>query len=116
MFKWFNKAIARGIKAEMDKEFFKTILIETLNDEETQKFIVEFTDTLYDRYRQKVLGTLGKMQAVTNSTGEVMMPNLFNKKGQLDLKALLPMVLGGFGQKQAQTQQSQSSNSRMTID
>lgn len=94
MFKWLLRPIINEFKAEISKDFMKDLLIETLNDEETQKFIVEFTDTLYIRYAQKVMGTLGKMSASGIGGEEVKIPNIMNSKGQINLKGLIPMLLG----------------------
>lgn len=94
MFNWIFKPIARAIKTEISKDFLKTVLIDTLNDEETQKFLVEFTDTLYIRYSQKAIGSLSKMTSVTGEN--VSTPNIMNSKGQINLKGLIPMFLQGF--------------------
>lgn len=100
MFKWLFKGILSEIKGEIAKDFIKEQLIETLNDEEVQKYIVEFTDTLYQRYMQKAVGTISKMSA-SGIVGEgTQMPNIMNSKGQINLKGLLPMFLNSaFGNK-----------------
>lgn len=111
MFKWLFKSVARGIMAEIDiKELvkgsidLKGVFNDLLDDEEVQKTIVEFTDELYARYSQKVLGTIGKMQAVSNGLGQEGELNLFNKKGQLDMKNLIGWGLTHFVGKQGQSE------------
>jgi len=95
VFKWLLRPIINEFKAEINKDFMKDLLIETLNDEETQKFIIEFTDTLYSRYAQKVMGTIGKMSASGIGGEEVKIPNIINSKGQINLKGLIPIFLSG---------------------
>lgn len=96
MFKWLLRPIISEFKAEISKEYIKELLMDTLNDEETQKFIIEFTDTLYARYAQKVMGTLGKMSDNGLGGEGVKMPQIMNSKGQINLKGLIPMFLSNF--------------------
>lgn len=103
MFGFIVKPIVTEIKKEISKDFIRDLVIESLNDEEFQKQIIGFTDDLYERYRAKVFSTLGGLQKGANSIGEIGIPNVIDKKGHLNLSALLPMLLGGSRTNQPQS-------------
>ena len=67
-------------------------------------------DGYYDRYRQKVFGTIGGLQKGLNSQVAAATPSFdfFDADGRLSIKKILPALMGGgiqgfLGGKQAQT-------------
>jgi len=98
MFDWLYRRIADGVLRNFD-------LSELLNDDENQKLMFQFLDHVYDRYRDKVLASFMKGQQVVEGTG-VGMPNVLNKRGELNLKGLVPMFIGNFLKNRDQPQGS----------
>ena len=85
-------------------------IINLLHDEDFHKeTVIPIMDGYYDRYRQKVFGTIGGLQKGLNSEVNKVVPDLdfFDRDGRLSIKKILPMVMKGglsglLGGKQAQ--------------
>lgn len=106
MFGWLYKRVACGVIAAVDLE-------KLLNDEANQKLIYEFFDDLYARYTQKVLNTAMKAQQVV---GGGSMPSILNRKGEINLKGLVPLFINNFlgGQSQGNVDsQNQSQGAKL---
>ena len=114
MFRWAYKRIAKGIMDQIDypaiiKGFKDNVdLTVILNDEETQKTILDFTDALFERYKLKVLGGIGG-----SLKGTVDVPNEGGMLSALPIPAkykkllnnpFIQMIIGGIGKNQPQSE------------
>ncbi len=89
----------------------KEAVLDMLHDEEFHKeTLIPIMDGYYDRYRQKVFGTIGGLQKGLNSEVNKAIPqfDVFGKDGRLSAKKILPMIFSGgiqglLGGNQAQT-------------
>lgn len=95
------KHIAREIIENID---IKELFLKLLSDEDCQKQILAMTDQLYERYKQKTLGSLGGLQKGMNYATAPELPSIFNAKGGISLKTLLPTLIQGFLSKQGEKQ------------
>ena len=104
MFGWFYRRIAGGIIRNTD---ISDLFLKITTDETCQKQIVAMTDQLYERYKLKVLGTIGGMQKGLNFSQGEQLPNIIDSKGHVSLKNIIPLILprllGNQGQNQGQT-------------
>jgi len=68
-----------------------------LTDEEFHKKLTTVTDAYYERYRRKVVGTLGAVQQGLNKEVGVSSPDFdfFDAEGRLSVKKIIPMLLSG---------------------
>lgn len=97
MFDWLYRRIARGVIANISTDDLKPIIQGFLSDEEVQKGLFQFTDAFYDRYRNKVMGTLGGLQKGVNYAVEGANPlsSIIDSRGHISLKGIIPMLAGG---------------------
>lgn len=56
LFEWWYKRLAKNIMSNID---LKSYFLGLMADEKIQDEIVQFTDVLFDRYKAKVMGTIG---------------------------------------------------------
>ena len=92
------------IRAEFTPKSLGSLLQETLNDEEMQKYLIEFTDALYTRYAQKILGTIGGLQKGINAQESSGLADIIDSKGHFSLKKLIPHILANIKIGQGQTE------------
>ena len=109
MFDWLYRKISTGLSKNLDikklvleKIDVNELFMELIQNEETQGAIVAFTDGLYERYRAKVLGTIGGLNKGLNAMTDEANPlvNVLDNKGHINLKKLLPYILSNFGKKE----------------
>lgn len=111
MFAWLYKRFARGFIENIDISKVienvdkHKIFVDFINDEKNQEVIDAFCDDLYQRYMAKVMMTLTKSAQVVGGLRDESMPQIFNRKGELNLKGLIPMFLGSYLQGQGQSGQ-----------
>lgn len=102
------------VRPRLKEEFLeisKEAIDDILTDEEFHKRLTEVGDAYYDRYRRKVMGTIGALQQNINKIGDsTKQPqfDFFDEEGRLSIKKILPMVFSGgiqsfFRGKQAQS-------------
>lgn len=99
MFDWVYRRIASGIMSNID---LNVVLQRIHEDEELQKNILAFSDQLFERYKQKALGTLGGLQKGMNYAQDDAMPQILDSKGRISLKNMIPWVLQSVISKQGQ--------------
>jgi hypothetical protein len=91
--KWVCNGIAKAVLAQID---MKTMFISLLKNPEIQDEITAFTDELYTRYAEKVIGTLGVFQREAGNALAPQMPQIINKNGKISVKSLIPFALEFF--------------------
>jgi len=98
VFGWFYRHLARGILLNVSQDDIKIIVQGFLSDPEVQKGLMEFTDSFYERYKLKVLGTLGGLQKGINYAVNEQNPlaNIVDSKGQISLKRLIPVFIENY--------------------
>lgn len=125
MFEFIYKGLARGIwkelepklqtevstlKIEINKELEGLLTSEklgdlvekTLNDEEVQKLIIGFTDALFERYKQKVTGSIGGALKGSLTDDSIQGLPIPPKYAKLLKNPFVKMFLGGMGSGEAQ--------------
>jgi hypothetical protein len=109
MFQWLVRRISKGILRQFELDL-KPMILKTMQDTEFQDHVVSFTDELWERYKIKALQTLNGYTRSANITGagilEDGIPNILNKKGQVDMKSLIPFALQYFMKGHSQSQSS----------
>lgn len=128
MFEWLYRRIADGIIRNLDiskldfsktdfskvqsPEFdLKSMFNKLVDDSEVQKTITEMGDALFERYKVKVLGTIGGLQKGINAMGGDVIPDVFDKQGHINLKKGLSWFLSNMASGQSQNQ-PQTSNTK----
>ena len=81
--------------ANISADDLKPLVEGFLSDPEVAKGMIAFTDSLYDRYKLKVLGSLGGLQKGMNyATAEANpLGNIIDSRGHISLKGILPILL-----------------------
>lgn len=92
----------------------KGIVSDMLDDESFQKQLLALTDGLYDRYRLKVMSTIGGFQKGLNSSDDIG-PDIIDKHGHLSLKGILPIALKFLSGNQGQNQPQPSNTPKELI-
>lgn len=122
MFERVYRHIAEAVWTEIEPELQKEIkemssiftaerlgslLQEALNVEENQAFIIEFTDALFERYKQKVMGAVGgTLKGTIQAENENQFANLPipAKYKKLLTNPFIKMLIGGLGSGETQKQ------------
>ena len=102
MLNWIVKRIFSeknvGYILKIAQPKIREALLDLLHDENFHKdTLIPIMDGYYDRYRQKVFGTLGGLQKGLNSEVNKAIPEMdfFDNDGRLSIKKILPMVMKG---------------------
>jgi hypothetical protein len=93
----------------------KSIVSDMLEDESFQKQLLALSDGLYDRYRIKVMNTIGGFQKGINASDDVGLPDIIDKHGHISLKGLLPIAMKFLSGNQGQNQPQASNTPKELI-
>ena len=112
MFDWLYRKISTGLSKNLDIKKLvleqidvNALFLDLIQNEETQGAIVAFVDGLYERYRAKVLGTIGGLNKGLNAMTDEANPlvNVLDNKGHINLKKLIPYFLSNYNKNDGQT-------------
>lgn len=116
VFGWLYKRIADGVIQNID---VKDTILKMMGDEEFQKQLLSLSDGLYERYKIKVMNTIGGWQKGVNNDGGLELPEILDKKGHIQLKGLLPIAMawltGNKGQPSGGSPQSSNIPKELTL-